>query len=83
MKNALLASVLTAIFAASGCQTTEYVRVQPECTPPPEPHLPTLDRGEVWDQLGDVQYRVLELYIDGLWGYADEQAAMLQELCGQ
>lgn len=81
MKRALQVSALTAIFAVSGCSTVEYVRVQPECSPPPEPLLPEIDRGEVWDRLGEERYRVLEMYIDTLWGYADEQAAMLDELC--
>jgi hypothetical protein len=35
----------------------------------------------MWDALGDAAYRDLERYINGLWGYADEQAAMLDVLC--
>lgn len=79
--NALKASVLLAIFAASGCATTEYVHVSPECTPPHQPTLPLIEQGALWDALGDEQYRVLERYINGLWSYADEQGAMLEALC--
>jgi hypothetical protein len=82
MRTALLTSVLTAIFAVSGCSSTQYVEIRPDCTPPPAPVLPAIDRGALWDALGDQQYRAVERYIDGLWAYADEQAAMLGVLCG-
>lgn len=78
---ALMISALVVISAAS-CTTTEVVEVRPTCTPPPEPSLPAIDRGELWDALGDDDYRELERYINRLWGYADEQAAMLDEACG-
>lgn len=78
---ALKASVLLAAFAASGCTTTEYVHVSPQCTPPPQPTLPLIDQGELWDSLGDERYRELERYINGVWSFADEQGAMLDELC--
>ena len=79
--NALTASALAVTFAVSGCVTTEYIHVTPECTPPPQPALPAIDRGELWDSLGDDRYRQLERYINSLWGYADEQAAMLEAIC--
>lgn len=82
MKSALLVSALTAIFAVSGCTATRYITVAPKCVPPAEPVLPAIDRGALWDVLGDQQYRVIERYVDDLWAYADEQAAMLQTLCG-
>ncbi|MGM0783886.1 MAG: hypothetical protein ACQEUM_07225 [Pseudomonadota bacterium] len=75
-------SALVATFGVSGCATTEYREVRPQCSPPPEPSLPTIGRGELWDALGDERYRELERYLNALWGYADEQAAMLGELCG-
>mgnify|MGYP000043469835 CR=1 FL=1 len=78
---ALMTAALLATFAVSGCSTVEYVEVTPRCTPPSEPALPVIDRGELWDALGDARYRVLERYINVLWSYADEQAAMLGELC--
>jgi hypothetical protein len=43
--------------------------------------MPGIDQGELWDALGDARYRKLERYLNTLWGYADEQAAMLGELC--
>lgn len=80
---ALAALGLVVIFAVSGCETTEYIEVRPQCTPPAQPALPAISRGDLWDQLGDARYRQLERYINGLWGYADEQAALLGELCGE
>lgn len=77
----LMTVALLATFAGSGCTTTEYREVRPQCTPPSEPALPLIDRGELWDALGDDRYRELERYLNTLWGYADEQAAMLGELC--
>lgn len=79
--NALLAPALAALFAVSGCTTTEYIHVTPECTPPPQPALPEIDRGELWDALGDERYRQLERYINGVWAFSDEQGAMLDTLC--
>ena len=72
---------LVVIFGASGCARTEYVEIRPNCTPPAQPALPVVDRGELWDALGDAQYRELERYINGVWAWADEQAALLGELC--
>jgi hypothetical protein len=73
---------LVVSFGVSGC-ATEYVEIRPNCTPPAQPALPAISRGELWDALGDEQYRELERYINGLWGYADEQAALLGELCAR
>lgn len=78
----LMISGLLALFAVSGCISPQYIEVRPQCTPPSQPALPVIDRGELWDSLGDARYRQLERYINGLWGYADEQAAMLGKLCG-
>ena len=80
--NALLLLALIATFAVSGCSTTEYINVTPECTPPPQPTLPIIDQGELWQSLGDARYRVIESYINELWAYSDEQSAMLGALCG-
>lgn len=73
---------LLAALAVSACSTVEYVTLQPECTPPPEPVLPEISRGALWDKLGDSEYRRIESYINRLWSYSDEQSAMLGELCG-
>lgn len=81
LMSALKVSALVVTFAVSGCATTEYIHVTPECTPPPQPVLPAIDRGVLWDGLGDEHYRQLERYINSLWGYADEQAAMLETIC--
>lgn len=78
---ALMIAGLVALSAAS-CSTVEYVEVTPQCTAPTQPALPVIDMGKTWDALGDAQYRELERYITTLWGYADEQAALLGELCG-
>lgn len=78
---ALLAPALAVLCAVSGCTTTEYIHVTPECTPPPQPALPEIDRGELWDALGDDRYRQLERYINGVWAFSDEQGAMLDSLC--
>lgn len=77
----MIASVLAVILGVSGCTTTEYIHVTPSCTPPPEPSLPVIDRGEMWDKLEDDLYRDVERYITDLWGYADEQAAILDTIC--
>ena len=78
--NALLAPALLVLSAAS-CSTVEYIHVTPECTPPPQPALPEIDRGELWDAVGDAEYRRIESYINQLWAFSDEQGAMLEELC--
>ncbi|WP_153016708.1 hypothetical protein [Vreelandella aquamarina] len=79
--NALLLSGQVALFAVSGCTSTEYIHVTPECTPPPQPALPEIHRGELWDALGDDRYRELERYINGVWAFSDEQGALLDSLC--
>lgn len=79
----LMIVALMATFAVSGCSTVEFVEIKPRCTPPTQPALPVIDQGELWDALGDAQYRQLEAYINGLWGYADEQAALLGVICGE
>ncbi|GHC19372.1 hypothetical protein [Aidingimonas halophila] len=81
LTTALMIKSLAAIFVVSGCTTTEYIEVTPECSPPPVPTLPQIDKGNLWDQVGDEDYRKIEAYINGLWAYSDEQAAMLNELC--
>lgn len=81
LRNALLVLALLATFAVSGCARTEYVEIRPQCTPPSPPALPLIDMGETWELLGDARYREMERYINGLWAYSDEQAAMLDVLC--
>lgn len=79
--SALMVSGLLATLGISACTTTEFVHVTPECTPPPQPVLPELSKGDLWDALGDERYRQLERYINGVWAFSDEQGAMLQTLC--
>lgn len=74
---------LLLLLLLSGCARTEYVTLQPQCEPVVVPALPLLDRGELWQALGDAQYRELERYINGIWGVVDEQAAMLDVLCAE
>jgi len=77
-----LSGLLALCAAVSACQTTEYVPIEPECSPVVIPSLPDIDRGSLWDALGDDEYRRLESYTDGLWGVIDEQAAIIGEMCG-
>lgn len=96
--SALLPSALLALFAVSGCASTEYVEVRPQCTPPSEPATPSIDRGELWDTfidaeryretdepvlIGDARYRALERHVNAAWAWGDEQQALLQILCGK
>lgn len=82
MSGLLTAGLLVISVATSGCTTTtEYVTLQPQCEPVVVPALPLLDRGELWDKLGDSEYRELERYINGLWGVVDEQAALIKSVC--
>lgn len=78
--NALATAALLALSVAS-CSSVEYIELRAQCTPPSQPVLPLIDRGELWDALGDAEYRRLETYINGLWAHSDEQAAMLDALC--
>lgn len=81
--NVLKLSALAVVCAAiSACTTVEYVPVTPNCSPVVMPALPDIDSGELWDALGDDQYRVLERYIDRMWSVVDEQAAIISEVCG-
>lgn len=82
MKIALLILGLMVISGVSGCSSTVYVPIQPQCTAPPKPVLPSIDRGRLWDDIGDERYRVIEQYIDRLWAYSDEQGAIIEEVCG-
>lgn len=79
--NALKKLALLALFAVSGCSTLEVVPVMPHCAPVTVPALPVLDQGVLWDALGDVRYRQLERYINGLWSVIDEQAAVIDGVC--
>ena len=82
LRNALLVLALLATLGVSGCATTtEYVTLQPQCEPVGVPALPILDRGALWDALGDARYRELERYINGIWGVVDEQAALIEAVC--
>jgi len=65
----------------AACASVEYVEVRPQCEPPPVPALPDISRGALWDALGDSEYRRLEAYINGVWAWGDEQAALLSAIC--
>lgn len=80
IRSACLALLLMSL---SACSTVEYIPITPECTPPPSPALPIIDKGDLWDSLGDESYRELEAYLNALWAAYDEQAAMLDALCGE
>ncbi len=73
--------IIIAALTLSACSAVEYLPITPECTPPPSPVLPLIDKGDLWQSLGDESYRELEAYLNGLWAYSDEQAAMLDALC--
>lgn len=83
MMRVIVTSALVALCAAvSGCASEPAVEyVQPDCPVIQRPALPVVDQGQLWDAVGDAQYRQIERYINALWGYADEQAAMLEALC--
>ena len=81
--NGLAVLALAATLGVSGCTAVEYVAVSPECSPVVRPVLPVLDRGELWDALGDAQYRQVERYINGLWAVIDEQEAILGRVCAR
>ena len=71
------------VLSVASCTTTEYIPIQPECTAPPKPVLPSIDRGRLWDDIGDERYRVIEQYIDRLWAYSDEQGAIIVQVCDE
>lgn len=73
--------IVPLLLLLSGCATTDHVTLRPACEPVPIPALPLLDRGELWQDLGDAQYRELERYINGLWSVIDEQAAVIDAVC--
>jgi hypothetical protein len=77
-----LATALLTSWALSACSTVEYIEVTPQCAPPSHPALPSIDAGELWDALGDAEYRQLERYLNALWAFSDEQAALLSVVCG-
>lgn len=84
IKRALMMSVLLAASVlSSGCTTDRYVYVHTQCTVPPMPALPSVDRAGVWDQMGNDDYRIIEAYIDGMWGLIDEQRSILKEVCDE
>lgn len=83
LRSGLLTAGLLATFVASACATPEHVVVRPACEPVVMPALPLLDRGELWQALGDARYRELERYILKLWAFADEQSAMLDAICNR
>lgn len=71
------------VLSVASCSTAEYVEIAPQCSPPSAPALPSIDRGSLWDALGDAEYRRLEAYILGLWAHSDEQGALLDVLCAE
>lgn len=77
-----LSALLVALGVSSGCATkVEYIEVLPHCEPVITPFLPDLDRGLLWDKLGDEHFRQVEEYIGTLWGVIDEQTVIITSVC--
>jgi len=77
--NRTLAACL--LLMASGCATeVQRIPVQPECTVPPQPALPTITRDELAVLPDDVYWR-LERREKRLTDWALEMRAALQGLC--
>lgn len=75
------AAIALTLLATTGCATTEYVEVRPECTVPPQPTLPQI-KGEELAGLPDGVYWRLEDREKRLTDWALEMRAALRELCG-
>lgn len=71
---------LLVIFAAiSACSTVK--EQAPVCSPVVVPVLPALDKGAMWDKLGDEHYREVETYINTLWEVIDKQRVITNSVC--
>lgn len=78
--SARTAVIALTLLVTSGCATTEYVEVRPECTVPPQPALPQIDGSEL-QSLSDDTYWKLERREKRLTDWTMEMRAMLRELC--
>jgi len=58
---------------------TEYVK--PTCSAPPQPSLPKIDAGELWDSVGQRTYDVLMDRDRRLVDWAFEMESMINVLC--
>lgn len=82
MNGTKLLALLVLSVVISGCAREQVVvPAKPLCSPTVIPVLPVIDRGALWDKLGDKDYRTVESYIDSLWGVVDEQQAVLDVVC--
>lgn len=82
MRVTIAASLAVALGAVSGCAGSPVVEyVQPDCPVIQRPVLPELSRGDLWDALGDAEYRRVERYVNGVWSLVDQQEAALEAVC--
>jgi len=73
---------LLATLATAGCSPQTVAPAQVQCYPPPRPHLPTVDAGELWDLIGPHRFTTLRDREGLLVDWALEMEGMLDELCG-
>ena len=74
MRNSFIGLILLLL---SGCVTTEYIEIKPECEVPPLPELPHPDMSELPDEQR-LKARERE---DLLYGWAEEMEDQLKTLC--
>lgn len=82
IKNLALIGLL-AILGTAGCTKTEIRDryIQPECSAPPQPNLPTVDAGELWDRIGSADFYSLQDRERLLVDWALEMQSMINVLC--
>lgn len=72
------------ILAMTGCATKPEIRyIQPKCSAPPLPELPTVDAGELWDRIGQQDYDTLMQREKLLSDWALEMKTMIGVLCDE
>ena len=83
MRGLQLSGLLAVFGVVSGCASPapSVVYLSPDCPIVQRPTLPELNRGEIWDAMGDAGYREVERYINGVWAIVDQQDAILNMLC--
>ena len=80
-KNLLLLGLL-AILATSGCTTKTEIRyAKPMCEAPPQPALPSVNAGDLWDRIGQGDYDTLAIRESLLVDWAMEMQSMINILC--
>jgi len=82
MNRLKLISVLLVATAISACASQTEIRyIQPECAAPPQPSLPTVDAGLLWDNVGQEDYDALMTREKLLVDWAFEMRSMISVLC--